>query len=70
MKKRSLIKLVIFSLLGAGAGFAYYFFVGCQTNHCPITSNPFISIIYGFIMGFILGFDPKLFKATPDKNSE
>lgn len=38
-------------LLGAGAGFAYYYFVGCASGTCPITSNPWISTLYGAGMG-------------------
>jgi hypothetical protein len=37
--------------LGAGAGFLYYRFVGCRTGTCPITRNPWISTIYGAILG-------------------
>jgi hypothetical protein len=65
--KRNLIGIIgIF--VGAGAGFAYYYFVGCASGTCPITSNPYRSMIYGAIMGFLL-FD--LFKKkekVEDKN--
>lgn len=42
-------------LLGGIAGFAYYKFVGCSTGTCPITSNPWISTIYGAVLGFLIG---------------
>jgi hypothetical protein len=45
-----------------GAGYAYYYFIGCRTGSCPITSNPFISTLYGMLMGMVLGFDTRLFK--------
>jgi hypothetical protein len=38
-------------LLGAASGFGYYKFVGCRTGTCPITSNPWISTLYGAMMG-------------------
>jgi len=38
-------------LLGAALGFGYYKFVGCRTGTCPITSNPWISTLYGAMMG-------------------
>lgn len=45
---------LIGALLGGGAGFAYYWYVGCATGTCPITSNPYISIIYGAVLGVLL----------------
>jgi hypothetical protein len=41
-------------VLGAAVGLAYQRFVGCRTGTCPITSNPYVSTIYGAIMGFLL----------------
>lgn len=46
-----LLRLVIGVAVGAVAGFAYYRFVGCSSGTCPITSNPFISTLYGAVMG-------------------
>jgi uncharacterized protein YacL len=59
LKKKTVlaaVKLVLFMLAGAGAGYAYYAFVGCATGTCPITSNPIISTVYGAIIGFLLSF--------------
>ena len=47
-------KRILFSLIGALGGYAYYYFVGCSSGTCPITSNPWISTVYGAGMGFIL----------------
>ncbi len=41
-------------LLGALAGYGYYYFVGCRTGTCPISSNPWISTGYGAIFAFVL----------------
>lgn len=41
-------------ILGGAAGYGYYRFVGCRTGTCPITSNPWISTIYGAILGGML----------------
>ena len=48
------LKLIIGALVGGGLGFAYYKFVGCSTGTCPLTSNPFISTIYGMAMGALV----------------
>jgi hypothetical protein len=47
-------KRILFSLLGALGGYAYYYFVGCRSGACPISSNPWISTTYGAGMGLIL----------------
>lgn len=41
-------------VLGAAGGYAYYYFVGCNSGSCAITSSPENSIIYGTIMGGLL----------------
>ena len=38
-------------IVGAGLGFALYRFVGCASGACPITANPWISTIYGAVLG-------------------
>ncbi len=42
------------ALIGGIAGYLYYYFIGCSTGSCAITSRPFNSIIYGAIMGYLL----------------
>jgi hypothetical protein len=53
------IKSITFIFLGAVAGFAYYYFIGCNTGTCPITSNPIISTTYGSVVGLLLSFNGK-----------
>ncbi len=52
-------------LTGAVGGYLYYSFIGCNSGTCPITSNPYISILYGALMGYLI-FD--LFKKKEKKN--
>lgn len=37
--------------LGALGGYLYYYFVGCNSGTCLITSRPFNSTLYGALMG-------------------
>jgi hypothetical protein len=37
--------------VGGIAGFGWYYFVGCATGACPISSNPYISTGYGALVG-------------------
>ncbi|MBK7148681.1 MAG: hypothetical protein IPH78_07595 [Bacteroidetes bacterium] len=41
-------------LAGAIAGYAYYYFVGCASGTCAITSSPINSTLYGTMMGGLL----------------
>jgi len=50
--KKNSIKITI-TLVGALGGFGYYYFIGCASGTCPITSNPYISIIYGGVLGYL-----------------
>jgi hypothetical protein len=52
--KRVRGKTLLFAGLGAAAGFAYYWFIGCASGACPITSNPYISTLYGGAMGALV----------------
>lgn len=40
--------------VGAAAGYAYYRFIGCKTGACPLTSNPWISTLYGALIGLLI----------------
>ena len=49
--KRRLITIGIGVVLGAIAGYLYYFYIGCSSGSCAITSNPYNSTIYGMVLG-------------------
>jgi LytS/YehU family sensor histidine kinase len=40
--------------VGLIAGYAYYYFVGCASGTCSITSKPLNSTLYGGMMGGLL----------------
>ena len=41
-------------IVGSTAGWCYWYFVGCASGTCAITSSPVNSSLYGAIMGGIL----------------
>jgi hypothetical protein len=51
--KKHLLKITGLSV-GAIGGVVYYHFVGCASGTCPITSNPYISVLYGALLGYLL----------------
>ena len=48
---RNLLFLV---LIGMFIGYGYYFFIGCNTGSCAITSDPIKSTLYGGLFGMAL----------------
>lgn len=44
---------IIGTLAGAVLGYAYYYFIGCASGTCAITSKPLNSTIYGALMGLL-----------------
>jgi len=52
--KKYIIKIILGTVTGGILGFAYYYFIGCKSGACPITGNPYISLLYGAGMGLLL----------------
>jgi len=52
------IKIALGLVLGGTAGYAYYYFVGCN-NGCAIQSNWLYMTLYGMIAGFVLAMPGK-----------
>lgn len=51
---RMTMKLVIGTVVGAVLGLGYYKLVGCPTGACPLTRNPWITTVYGALLGALL----------------
>lgn len=46
--------LIIGVFLGAILGYLYYYFVGCASGSCAITSSPFNSTLYFAFLGGLI----------------
>jgi hypothetical protein len=44
--------------IGIIAGFLYYHFVGCSSGNCPLTGNPYSSMIWGGMLGLFVTNSP------------
>lgn len=52
---KGLIFILTGLLIGGLAGFSYWYFIGCDTGTCAITSNWSTSTLYGLGMGGLGG---------------
>ena len=49
-----ILNIIIGAVAGGGLGFGYYKLIGCASGACPLTSNPWISTIYGGVLGVLV----------------
>ena len=54
IKKILTLRLLIGLVIGGVLGFAYYYFIGCNSGGCAITSNPYRMTAYGMLFGALL----------------
>lgn len=59
LSKLNLKKISLGVILGGAIGFAYYYFIGCKSGTCAITSSPVISTMYGVLLGVLWTFPTK-----------
>jgi hypothetical protein len=55
MSKRMIITYLVGGAVGALAGFLYYRFIGCRTGSCPLTSTLYGAVLYGTVLGTLVG---------------
>jgi len=53
VKKHLLV--IVLTVAGALAGFAYWKFIGCLSGSCPIKSRWYLMILYGALVGYLVG---------------
>ena len=41
-------------VIGAAVGYLYWYYVGCMSGSCAITSSPVNSTLYGGVLGALL----------------
>ena len=51
MTKKAILITGIGIVVGAISGYLYYFYIGCASGNCAITSKPLNSNLYGALMG-------------------
>lgn len=52
-KLRKWLKPILFTAGGALAGLAYYYFIGCSSGACPLTSHPLVTMVYMGLVGWL-----------------
>lgn len=50
----NLVKLLLWSAAGGGAGYLWHRIVGCSSGACPIVRNPYLSAAWGALLGLSL----------------
>jgi len=51
---KKVVILVSGLIVGAIGGYLYWYYIGCNSGTCPITSKASNSSIYGLVMGGLL----------------
>lgn len=52
------VRMIIGAVVGGALGFAAYKFIGCASGACPLTSNPWVSTLFGLVLGATLASSP------------
>lgn len=52
--KRNNLLTVAGAAVGGLGGFGWWYYVGCASGTCPITSSPYLSVLWGMMIGGLL----------------
>jgi hypothetical protein len=50
-----MLPIIIGVAVGGVGGYFFYRYVGCKSGACMITGNPYLSTIYGMLLGGLVG---------------
>jgi hypothetical protein len=53
MSRIPFLKIIAGVVLGAVAGYGYHYYNSCSDGTCMISSSPYISTLYGSVMGVL-----------------
>ncbi|MBN1180652.1 MAG: hypothetical protein JXB49_00090 [Bacteroidales bacterium] len=54
-KKTKTILVILITIAGVITGYLYWYFIGCTSGSCPITSKWYMSSLWGGIIGYLIG---------------
>jgi uncharacterized membrane protein len=49
-----ILRIFTGAVIGAALGFGWHKLVGCSTGACPLTANPYVSTLYGTVVGALV----------------
>ncbi len=55
-----LLRLAIGLVIGAVAGYAYHYYIGCGGGSCSAWSSPVRSTLFGMLLGAVLLWDSRI----------
>ncbi len=67
LSSRNTLKNLAGLVIGAIGGYVYYKTVGCTSGGCAITSNPYMSILWGAALGYLFA---DIFKLKEKKTAD